>query len=194
MTKTLVICDHSNCTGCLADCWLVGMNGRKDKRLVGINWKKKDKSGSDTVNLFNKKVLLHERKRHAAVYQVLTVLFCPGEGGGGVLQSCPGLRYPSPVLVWGTPGWVHPAWDRVPSPGTEVPSGRDLGPVAGVPPDRTYNQWKYYGMEMGTPPPPGWPDKRTENITFPNLWMWAVRTCSGEVNEYRIHWLKCKSS
>ena len=33
--------------------------------------------------------------------------------------------------------------------GTGVPPGRDLGPVTGVPPGRTWDQWKYYGMEMG---------------------------------------------
>ena len=40
-----------------------------------------------------------------------------------------------------------------PPPGTGVPLplGRDLGPVTEEPPERTWNQWKYYGMEMGTP-------------------------------------------
>ena len=32
------------------------------------------------------------------------------------------------------------------------PCERDLGPVTGVPPERTWDQWKYYGMQMGFPP------------------------------------------
>ena len=68
-------------------------------------------------------------------------------------------RYPPyldrgyPILTW--LGHPHPDLDlaRVPSP------RRDLGSVIGIPlqslgypPERTWDQWKYYGMEMGYPP------------------------------------------
>ena len=64
-------------------------------------------------------------------------------------------RYP-------TPGWVNPrpdpAWARseVPPPGLGYPwpglgyfPGRDLEPFTAVPPERTWNQWKYYGLSPG---------------------------------------------
>ena len=43
-------------------------------------------------------------------------------------------------LGWGTP---HLDLAGVPL------MGRNLGPVTGVPPERTWDQLKYYGMEMG---------------------------------------------
>ena len=52
---------------------------------------------------------------------------------------------PHPVLAGGD--WVPPP----PTPGTGSPQGRDLGPVTGVPPERTWDQCKYYGMEMVYP-------------------------------------------
>ena len=33
-------------------------------------------------------------------------------------------------------------------------------------PERSWHQWKYYGMEMGSPWV--WTDKQTETITFPH--------------------------
>ena len=46
-----------------------------------------------------------------------------------------------------------------------------------VPFQRTWNQWKYYGMEMGYPTPAQlWTDKQTENISFAILRMQAVIT------------------
>ena len=87
-------------------------------------------------------------------------------GGGG---STPVLlrlgRYCSPALAGGNPAGtglplpgtgVLPTLLGVPSPGTQVLPGRVLGPVTGLPPERTWDQWKYYGMEMGYlfPPPP----------------------------------------
>ena len=69
------------------------------------------------------------------------------------------------------PGWGGtPSWTGVPPPGRDVGPfigvfpvpGRDLGLVTGVPPskgtwdqslgyhpERTWDQWKYYGIEMG---------------------------------------------
>ena len=50
-------------------------------------------------------------------------------------------------------GPVEVLWDR-----DGVPPGKDMGPVEvswdgdGVPPERTWHQWKYYGMEMGYSP------------------------------------------
>ena len=68
-----------------------------------------------------------------AAYQVRHLLSCTGEGGRGT-PSLAGVP-PYPELARGTP---HP----------------DLGPVTGVPLERTWDQWKYYGMEMGSSPPP----------------------------------------
>ena len=46
--------------------------------------------------------------------------------------------------------------------------GRDLGPVTGVPrQERTCDQLKYYGMEMGYTPPPG-VDRQTLVKTVPS--------------------------
>ena len=103
--------------------------------------------------------------------------------------TCPSVTdlaggVPHPVLAGGVP---HP--DPImgyPPARTGVPPGRDLKPVTGVPPERTWDQWKYYGMEMGYPqkghwtsgsimgwrwgkpsPPPHTPPSggQTENIT-----------------------------
>ena len=65
-------------------------------------------------------------------------------------------------------------WDT-PPPGSEVPPRRHLGSVTGVtpPPENTWDQWKYYGMEMGTPPRCGQTDN-CENSTFPILPMRAA--------------------
>ena len=97
----------------------------------------------------------------------------------GTTPSWPGRGYPipgwgcTPVIgyplswpSWGYPimGYPYPDYGPV----TGVYSRKDLGPVEvlcngdGVPPERTWNEWKYYGMEMGYPLPRC---EQTENIT-----------------------------
>ena len=79
-------------------------------------------------------------------------------------------EYPSPVLARGVPypvlDWgTHPVPDRgyllVPPPSwdccTPLPEIR-VFPLPGTefyPPEMTWYQWKYYGMEMGYPPKKG---------------------------------------
>ena len=114
-----------------------------------------------------------------AAYQLLHLLSYPGG------YPIPGQEEPHtwlqgyPILDWGTPrkrpGTSHWGTPR-----------KDMGPVEvlwdgdGVSPERTWDQWKYYGMEMGYPPGV-WTDKQTENITFPILRMRAVNVLSFEV-------------
>ena len=88
----------------------------------------------------------------------------PGSGypipGWGVPPSWPGQgdtqEYQPPIWDWGTPR--EGTWDR----SIGYPSGKDVGSVEvlwdgeGVPPERTWDQWKYYGMEIT--PPPVWTD------------------------------------
>ena len=62
---------------------------------------------------------------------------------GGYIHSWAG-RYLILSLPVGVPHPVLAKWDW----GTP---GRDLEPVTGVLPERTWDQWKYYGMEMGYP-------------------------------------------
>ena len=81
----------------------------------------------------------------------------------------PILGTPHPDLAWGHPilGTPHPIVGH-PLYRTGVPHpGRDLGPVAGIPPERTWYQWKYYGMEMGYPPSPD-VDRQTPVKTVPS--------------------------
>ena len=176
----------------------------------------------------NKKVLLRERKRHTARHvssTLSTVLFqggyhIPGQGGtlgwgtshpdltGGtpsLAREYPILGY-LPILTW---GYLIPGHPGVPPSSTVAPLGRDLGPVTGIPPlERTWDQWKHYGVEMGypqkghgisgsimewrwsTPPSPRvWTDKQTETVTFPILWMRAVITQNdSSVTIIRYRW------
>ena len=100
----------------------------------------------------NKKVLLRERKRHTDR--------CVSSTPSAVLSR---KGTPSPARGYPIPGWeegVLPSWGTSPSwPGWGVPHPwtggypcPDLGPVTGVPLERTWDQWKYYGMEIGYPP------------------------------------------
>ena len=59
-------------------------------------------------------------------------------------------------------GLTRPWWGSVPHPwwgypilGTVLPCPDLVRGYPGVPPERTWDQWKYYGMKMGYPPPPG---------------------------------------
>ena len=70
-------------------------------------------------------------------------------------------KYSAAVLSQGypTPGRDTPSLAGAPHPYQGLPHPiSDMGPVEvlwdgdGVPPERTWDQWKYYGMEMGLPP------------------------------------------
>ena len=120
-----------------------------------------------------------------------------GEGTPSLAGGTPSLArgYPSldqgipSILTWlvGTPLWGYS------QPGLEYPSARTgvtsqegtwnqslgypqkghgtsgsiMGWRWGIPLERTWAQWKYYGMEMGYPRPCEWTDT-CENITFPH--------------------------
>ena len=62
---------------------------------------------------------------------------------GGVPEPDLASRVPHPVLAR---TWIPPCLGL-----GYTPPKRDLGPVTGVPPERTWDQWKYCGMEMGYP-------------------------------------------
>ena len=132
----------------------------------------------------NKKVLLRERKRHTARHVSSAPSVVLSQGGGYLIpgQGLPipgqGIHHPwtggTPSLAgvpscWPVLGYPWGGtWDQ----SLGYPLGRDLGPVTGVtPPERTWDQWKYYGMEMGYPLPQVWTDKQTETITIPILRM-----------------------
>ena len=80
----------------------------------------------------NKKVLLCERNRHTARRVSST---------------------PSAVLTWAVPpsgpGWGTPIWTWLRYPSQEGTWDQSLG----YSPKNTWDQLKYYGMEMGYPPP-----------------------------------------
>ena len=100
------------------------------------------------------------------------MLSYPAGGGGG---------YPIPDWEC-TPSWVPPhpdlsgggtpSLDREYHPGLRYPQKGNWDQSLGYPPppERTWDQWKYYGMEKGYPPG----CEQTENITFPILRMRAV--------------------
>ena len=113
-------------------------------------------------NSCNKTVLLRERKRHtAATWKIIALLSCIWRG---ILQ---------PVLARGTPSWPgwgdipgYPTWDwDTPASNSDTPCtpGRDLRPVTGVPREGTWDQLKYYGIEMR------YPSERTCKIQLPSL-------------------------
>ena len=94
-------------------------------------------------------LVLHERKRHTTL--------CVASTPSVVLAG----EVPHPRQEGGTPGWVHGVppiltWWGYP----RVSPTKDVGPVEvlwdgdRVPPERTWDQWKYYGMEIGYTPPP----------------------------------------
>ena len=63
-----------------------------------------------------------------------------------------GYPIPDQVLpIWTWQGYPHLDLARVPPVLTIL--GSYLGPLTGVPPERTWDQLKYYGMEMGYPSP-----------------------------------------
>ena len=102
-------------------------------------------------------------------------LCCPILGGGvphswlgrypipgkGVSHLWPGwypnLGYPFPILIWlgGTPYSGTPCPDLVGRGGTPSWEGT-WDQSLGYPPERTWDQWKYYRMEMGYPPERTW--------------------------------------
>ena len=106
--------------------------------------------------------------------------------GGYPILGCwvPVLGYP--ILTWqgvphprvGVPvlGYLHLELAGVTPPPVwtwpEYPLRRELGPVTGLPPERTWDQLKYYGMKMGYPPPSGCGQTDTcENSTFPSYYV-----------------------
>ena len=103
---------------------------------------------------YNKKVLLHKRKRHIILRVATTSHAVLSRGWGGTPSlagevPCLGLL-PLPDLAGGG-GVAHP-W-----PG---------GVPQGTPPERTWDQWKYYGMDGYSP---GCRRTHTcENIIFPH--------------------------
>ena len=141
------------------------------------NYPEQYKETKDHIAKFNlnKTVVLRERKRHTTRRVAST--FSAVLSREGVPQSC--FIWGTPVMARGYPlpgsclglGYPPPIWDWV------TPRSH-LGPVTGVP-RRTWDQWKYYGMEIGyTPPPPPGMDGQSENFTFPILLMRAVKTVS----------------
>ena len=85
-----------------------------------------------------------------------------------VLLSYPG-REDTPSLDGGSPSLA--GGYRIPGCGNTASScpdlaGRDLGPVTGYPPERTWDQWKYYGIETGYPPKITW-DQWDGDRVFP---------------------------
>ena len=102
-------------------------------------------------------------------------------GGGlphPILEGCSTIRFwmeGTPSSPWGgtpsspgptsSPGWGYPiqSWLQLPHQDWVSPTwgwvhpGKDMGPVEvlwdrdGVPTERTWDQWRYYGMEMGYP-------------------------------------------
>ena len=69
----------------------------------------------------------------------------PGEG-----YSSPGwMGYPIPNLG-NKPIWIIPQGKNLETiTGVPLPQVRNLGPATGYPPERAWDQWKYYGMKMG---------------------------------------------
>ena len=124
------------------------------------------------ILLTRKSSCVNARGIPTAAYHVLHLLSYPG-GGEGV-YPIPGQGevspswYPLPILTWLGRGYPIPGLGVPPPWGTPC---RDLGPVIGVPPrkdmgpvevlwdgdgtplERIWDQWKYYGMEMGYPQP-----------------------------------------
>ena len=107
------------------------------------------------------------RKRRTARGITCPSVTCPG--GGGYPSPSQGVPRPDlaggyPILTWpgdpilswpggyqiltwpggGTPGWVSPHLEL---------GYPHLGLVTVIPSERTWDQWKYYGMEMGVPHP-----------------------------------------
>ena len=60
--------------------------------------------------------------------------------------------------------------------GTPSPQGKDMGPV------------KYYGMEMGYPPPPRvWTNKQTETFTFRHPSDAGGKNCDARIKELDLN-------
>ena len=111
------------------------------------------------------RVLLRERKRHTArrVASTPCVVLSGGTPSLGTTQSWPGQGVPHP-RTRGCPhprigGWYpgvppSPDLDRgypIPGQGGAPIPGLGVG-ILGYPPERTWDQWKYYGMEIGYSP------------------------------------------
>ena len=137
-----------------------------------------------TVKSVHKKVLLCERKRHIA-YQVLHLLSYSGVPYPWSGVPHPWSGYP-PVWTWlgYPPVWTWPGYPSSGS-GWGTPQEGAWNQSLRYPPERTWDQLKYYEMEMGTPrkdmgpvevlwdgegvlPSPVWTNKQTETITFPH--------------------------
>ena len=108
-------------------------------------------------------ILLRERKRHTTRQVSSTPSAVLSRGGvphlwlGGTLtmaRGTPSMARVSTILIWlgevQCPG-VHPIldWGTPPSgKGYPLPCQGTWGQSLGYPPERTWDQWKYYGMEM----------------------------------------------
>ena len=117
----------------------------------------------------NKKVLLHERKRHTA-HHISRTRYAVPRGGGLKIQSWmrgnPSRSWPGGTPV---PGGVPPSQDRdgVPPP-TPPCQDRDgvCHPQKGHWTSGSIMGWRYYVMDMGYIPPPPPPHPWTER----HLW------------------------
>ena len=87
----------------------------------------------------HKTVLLRERKRHTARH-VASTPSAVLSWGTPLPPPHPDLAGGTPSLVGGTPSWGTP--------------GKGLGTShwGTPPPERTWDQWRYYGMDMGYSP------------------------------------------
>ena len=92
------------------------------------------------------------------------IMSCPGKWSYPIL-SCPVHGVPHHVLSWIGGGGGNPILSWLGYPLSEL----------GCPLEGTWDQCKYYGMEMGYNPPPP-PCEQTENVTFPILLIRAVKT------------------
>ena len=129
------------------------------------------------------KVLVRERKGHTDRRVASTRTHPSPVIGGGLTQGGTSKqRYPSP---WDR---VQHKWDRVP-----------LAWGWGNPPERTWDQWKYYGMEMGATLEKTWDQWKyygcgqidtRENSTIPILRMLAVKMNGGAC----LIWASCFTS
>ena len=130
----------------------------------------------------NKEVLPRERKRHT-VHPVSSTpsAVLSREGYPSLTRGYPIPGYPLSWPDWGVPipGWGYPREGTL-DQSLGYPPGKDMGPVEvswdgdGVPPEKTCEQWKYYGIEMGYLPRCGQTNK-LKLLPSPILRMQAVK-------------------
>ena len=153
---------HFDRQWCEAECKGINMSHTKYRTINGKS--KEIAKGSYPVHgenrliiviiYFNNKVLLREHKRPLrSKYSFCCHILGDGVGGTpsllGIPHPCQGVLHPwlgvpHPCLGEGIPVLGYPlekTWDHWKYYGLEM----------GYPPERTWDQWKYYGMEMGYP-------------------------------------------